>query len=254
MASERFSRLRRVYGIALSCMIVVAGLCLAVACVGIYLSGDEPYSREAVAAAFHPISIPVYLCLVMAVGGFVLQIVFPAPAAKPAALKQPAVIRKRLLERVDPDGCGDALRAQILSEQRRRKKQNRICAFVLVVCALTFLIYALDGSHFLSSDINRSMIRAMAVLLPCLGIGLANCIVTVYAGRSSLLREIELLKQCPKKDAPQTGVNKSDPGKKMRLALLLAAAALTVFGFCSGGTADVLTKAVNICTECIGLG
>ena len=121
MDSERISRLRRIYGIALSCMIVVAGLCLVVACVGIYLSGDEPYSREAVAAAFHPISIPVYLCLVMAVGGFVLQIVFPAPAAKPAALKQPAVIRKRLLERVDPDGCGDALRAQILSEQRRRK-------------------------------------------------------------------------------------------------------------------------------------
>ena len=73
MASERISRLRRVYGIALSCMIVVAGLCLAVACVGIYLSGDEPYSREAVAAAFHPISIPVYLCLVMAVGGFVIS-------------------------------------------------------------------------------------------------------------------------------------------------------------------------------------
>ena len=39
-----------------------------------------------------------------------------------------------------------------------------------------------------------------------------------------------------------------------RLALLAAAVCLLVWGFVTGGAADVLTKAINICTECIGLG
>jgi len=40
----------------------------------------------------------------------------------------------------------------------------------------------------------------------------------------------------------------------LRLTLLAAGALLLLAGLLSGGTADVLTKAVNICSECIGLG
>ncbi|MBQ8580085.1 MAG: thioredoxin [Oscillospiraceae bacterium] len=29
---------------------------------------------------------------------------------------------------------------------------------------------------------------------------------------------------------------------------------MIAYGAAAGGTADVLTKAVNICTECVGLG
>ena len=65
MTGERKQKLLQVYRIALSCVIVLAGICLMVACISIYRSGDEPFSREAVAAAFAPISIPVYLCLAM---------------------------------------------------------------------------------------------------------------------------------------------------------------------------------------------
>ena len=39
-----------------------------------------------------------------------------------------------------------------------------------------------------------------------------------------------------------------------RLAILFVAVFCFVYGFITGGTADVLTKAINICTECIGLG
>lgn len=42
--------------------------------------------------------------------------------------------------------------------------------------------------------------------------------------------------------------------RTLRLTLLAIAAALIVFGAFNGGARDVLVKAVNICTECIGLG
>lgn len=42
--------------------------------------------------------------------------------------------------------------------------------------------------------------------------------------------------------------------KKLRWGVLILALALTVLGFISGGFQDVLTKAINLCSECIGLG
>ncbi len=40
----------------------------------------------------------------------------------------------------------------------------------------------------------------------------------------------------------------------LRWALLVAALALIAAGIANGGLRDVLYKAKNICTECIGLG
>ena len=254
MTGEHTKKLRRIYGIALSCAIILAGICLMVACVGIYLSGDAPFSRQSVADAFSPIAIPVYLCLILVIAGFVLNLIFPQTAAKVTAIKQPAVTLKRLHARADFNSCSSELKAGILEQQKRRRNISRICALVLCICALIFLVYALDGRHFHSSEINRSMISAMTVLLPCLAVSFAVCVYTVRVHRKSILQEIELLKQCPKAAQVQEQPVKSTSLNACRYALLIAALVLAIFGFCTGGTADVLTKAVNICTECIGLG
>lgn len=42
--------------------------------------------------------------------------------------------------------------------------------------------------------------------------------------------------------------------KAVRRAVFLLAAALIITGILNGGMRDVLIKAINICTECIGLG
>lgn len=254
MNSERTQKLRRIYGILLSCVIILAGICLMVACVGIYRSGDEPFSREAVAAAFSPISIPVYLCLAMVLAGFVLKALLPHPAEKAAAIKQLGVMRNRLLARADLETCDGAVKAAILAEQKRRNKQNITCAAILGACASVFLLYALDSSHFHPSKINASMVSAMWVLVPCVAVAFAACLLTVSIRNKSLQQEIALLKQCPKLPDAKSEAVKPDATKKVRYVILAAAIALAIFGFCTGGTADVLTKAVNICTECIGLG
>lgn len=54
------------------------------------------------------------------------------------------------------------------------------------------------------------------------------------------------------------GMNKSKESTKIlfyvRLIVIAAAAFLVVAGVCTGGMSDVLAKAINICTECVGLG
>ena len=48
--------------------------------------------------------------------------------------------------------------------------------------------------------------------------------------------------------------NSGTPVRAWRIALAAAAVAFIVLGVMNGGLWDVLVKAVNICTECIGLG
>ena len=40
----------------------------------------------------------------------------------------------------------------------------------------------------------------------------------------------------------------------LRIVLIAAAIALIILGICNGSANDVFVKAINICTECIGLG
>ena len=73
-------------------------------------------------------------------------------------------------------------------------------------------------------------------------------------------QEIELLKQLPNADNAMSvqhgdATDKSERQVKLfRTAFLCVGLFLLIYGFISGGTVDVLTKAINICTECIGLG
>lgn len=57
-----------------------------------------------------------------------------------------------------------------------------------------------------------------------------------------------------KVDDTQTPATTDNETKITRLVILGVAIAVLILGFAIGGYADVLTKAVNICTECIGLG
>lgn len=98
----------------------------------------------------------------------------------------------------------------------------------------------------------EKMVGAMAV--PCL-----VTILAAYQIRKSLTREIDLMRQIsaqfPKKaEKVEPKVCCKKPVSLARVAILVIAVLLVVLGACNEGTADILTKAVNICTECVGLG
>ena len=255
MTKESINRLRRIYGIALSAVIVIAGICLMAACYGIYRSGDDPFSRESVAAAFSKITIPVYLCLVLVIGGFILALIFPNEAKKPAPKRQTALILRRLQDKTDLSDCDEALQKAVLAQRGGRKRNRIITSVLLAAGSVIFLIYALNLSHFTMDDINGSMIKAMSLLLPCMAVPFAYAVFTVYSSKKSMETEIALLKEAhaPVRKA-EVPTAKPDRLYVLRYAVLAAGVVLLIYGYVTGGTADVLTKAINICTECVGLG
>ncbi len=141
MIKQHSEQIRKWLGILTSASIVVSGACLMFSCYRLYQA--DQFSREAVAAAFSQICIPVYICLALVVMGFLAECFLPQPPKK-APRKRPAA----------------------------------------------------------KAETAPAPLRLLSV----------------------------------------------------KTALLCLAIILLLFGFFTGGTMDVLTKAVNICTECVGLG
>lgn len=260
MSSKTCKRIHLIYSAVLSILLTFAGICLIVACVGIYRSGDKPFSPEAVSAAFSGIAVPVYLCVALIVGGFVLEGFLPIGRKKTALQKQHKAILDRLYQKADMRYAPPHIQAEIKTMQNRRKLFKGITLGLLVLGSVIFLIYGLNPANFHQSEINGSMVKAMGIFLPCLAIPFGYGLFTAYYERATVIKETELVKQVivgGAKAQPQAAEPKKDFGKVLlavRCCLLVVGIGILVYGFISGGTQDVMTKAINICTECVGLG
>ena len=255
MTNKTAKWIRLIYGCVLSVSLVIAGLCLMAVCVEIYRSGDQPFSSQAVALGFSQIALPVYLSIALILGGFILHWVLPVESAKKAADKQYPMMLKRMKDRYDLSKAEPELQAAIRDEENFRKRCWLIFAVVFAIGSVIFLVYGLNPANFHQTQINGSMISAMYVLLPCMAVPFALAVFSSYFSRRSMKKELELVKKaiqvCPKNEIAKS---KSSSLMIPRLALLGVGLAFLIYGFFAGGTMDVLTKAINICTECVGLG
>lgn len=256
MTNQRTNLIRRLYGILLSIVLVVAGLCLMVACYSIYTTGDGTFSREIVAAQFTNIAVPVYLCLAMVVIGFILDIFLPGAKPKEALEKNYDLILQRLHGKTDLSQCDDGLRTAVIREQKARKCHKIVSILLLIIGSILFLTYGLNGNNFHQREITPSLIDAIVLLIPCMAVPFGYAVFSAYYSRASILREIDLLKQAGanRSPVPVAEAKSCKAAAIARWALLVVAVAILVYGYFAGGTADVLTKAINICTECVGLG
>ena len=257
MSNKTIGMIRRVYGILLTISILIAAVCLMAACLEIYDGGNGTFSREAVAAAFSPIAAPVVLCLALVLLSFPLNLL-PQEAGKRKTVRNNRLILQRLHSKADLGACDAVLRDAVAAQQKCRRLCRSVTLGLLAATFLIFMIYVLTGDRFLLPDITTSMKQAMLVLLPCLAVTFGYGIFAHYRSEKSILAEIDLMKQAVK-EAPAEPEANAELEVKMnvntlRTAITLVAVAVLLFGYFTGGTADVLTKAINICTECIGLG
>ena len=250
-------RIHRIYSILLSIVIIIAGICLIVSCINIYNSGKQPFSRESVANAFSNIAIPIYLCIFMTILGFILDAVIPSKASKMKNIISKDMQLESLQNKKDLSQCNVDVVTSITIERRKRRLHSTARMVVIFISSVMFLIYATNSDNFHQTDINGSMKKAMLVLAPCLIVSFIYSLFTVIINEKSMALEIELLKKVPAKEVSQSDDVCSSCDKKLaviRIAFLLIGIGILIYGFASGGTRDVMTKAVNICTECIGLG
>ena len=245
---------RRVYyGLVIAALVVAAAL-LITQCVAIYRMGNNPFTRESIAAHFAPIALPVYICIALVAVGFALSPLLPA--APDSTPDRDEVTLSRLQNKTNLSACPDELVRDVLRQQQRRRRHRTITLILLAVGAAVFLWYALDMNHYPAKDPNGAVIRAMGVLSPCMGIPFVYGVFTAFFCRRSVKAEIALLRSAPKEaisPAPKA-TPKNDYTLLVQGVVLAVAVGCIVYGLLIGGAVEVLGKALKICTECIGLG
>lgn len=250
---------------AMRAMRVITAVAIAAVCalfiwqaVDIYLTGNAPenftaagvriepvYARADVARRIGAIAPALWALLAIVAADLGLNAACDKKG-RARALKDPEEDVRLLRARVSelPEGCE--------AERRRRRAVRLTAGFVCLVCAAVSGAYLLDPADFSSTDLEAVMGGVLLHTVPWAALALVSIgAAGVLCGRSAE-RELALLKAAPKREDTQTP-------KKRRLApwragLYAAAVALIVLGVLNGGLWDVLVKAINICTECIGLG
>lgn len=245
-------RFQKFCDILISIRVITAALCLMTACGFLFIS-DGGFSRESVLRAFGTIAIPFNLCLVLIGLGLLFGLSRYSNDLGRGIPRQEWLILRRLRKCMDLSCCCAALRGEIAKERRMQRTRNGISAGLTFIIGCILLVYLLSGDRFPRDNSNAAIGEFLGILIPGLIILWGWILVSEGKYTESRRREIALLKSVSSSKT-SAKISRRKHLSTLRFFIFAAAVALFTLGLCTGGAADVLTKAINICTECIGLG
>ncbi len=265
---EKMRTVRLIYGIAFSALTAaVAALFIAQVLI-VYNSGAEQlFTREIVGEKLLEILAPCVLWILAIIGGLVVWNIHPDEEEKLHAEKDSKKTLKSLQSRL-PDTLAEE--SQTLVEQSKKWGMYRLIAWLTyaAVClagVIVCTVYMVNPAHFKADNINGEVTAAVLTVLPWT-IGAYCCALGVFVFENhALQQQLALMKKAVaanaknlKKAVEQTQKTPLFENKKVvfgvRIGLIAVGITLFVIGIFNGGLNDVLVKAINICTECIGLG
>lgn len=261
MSQKNIQRIHLVYGIVLSALLAVTGILLIVSCVSIYQSGPRPFSPDSIAAAFHKISIPVYVTVGAVILGAILRLLLPTESKKMKAVMDKRDLLAKLECRLNGVAVEPATLDSINREVRLRTLLRPLAALLCVAAFVPAVVHVIKPESFTMATYNQDVINAFLWLLPGILVMIGAFTAVAYLEDASLQRQITLVKAAMAAAGGTRAATESTSAPRrghavlvVRLSLLAVGIAFVILGIFNGGMADVLSKAVNICTECIGLG
>lgn len=265
---NKMEKIRKIYAIVLSVFIVAMGIALICVAADIYYSGKGTgviYSREIVGARLEQLAIPLLILIAAIIAG----VIFPVCQTKAKRTSEETLLK--LQRRIPANGDGE----EFLSAQQNYRKMNVIklvvWCFALAIAlagSIVTLVYLADAAHFEGSDFAGHMIGLAKVALPCTLIAFAALLAASFTNGYCSKKQTDSIKTMIKCGSREIALPKElalyDSVAKVashditlwviRGAVFVIAVAFIIAGIFNGGARDVLIKAINICTECIGLG
>lgn len=270
MSEQAKRRLHLIYSCVLGALLLTVGILFIVSCIGIYNSGDRPFTRESVSAAFSKIAVPVYITLLGAVGGIIIKIFLPLnPKKKNKAIT--SLTLKRLEERYPISECSPRL-ARIIKGERLTRRLTVAGGVLMLALSLIYpLIYIFTPNRFPADNANGEIADAVIMILIYLIPLTIYLVFAVFLTKNSMNYEIAKIKELKEPGVSKKGAKCTEEKKQpraltfinshkkiifvcLKCLVLILGATFVILGVTNGGMNDVLQKAVRICTECIGLG
>ena len=252
-----------VYGILLSLLLVISGILLMISCYNIYQLGDRPFTPASISEAFSTIQAILYITIGGIAIGALLKVFLPLDEPKFKANISPITTLKRLEDKYDLAAC----EKEDVATYKKAKNIRLICkitaiVFCLILSLPTLIIALLPASY--TMDYNPSVINLCYLIIPSFIVCALIALAYVYSNDILINTQISSLKAL----IAEGKVQKSEKNEctacqrrkeryhitYARIIISVVAIVFIILGIFNGGMADVLSKAINICTECIGLG
>lgn len=270
---ERNAKYRLIYSVFLGVFTIVVGILFLAGAAELYYSGVSElgelhgmYSREAVGARLLELLAPVILWIVAIVLGVVVYALFPV-APKKKGTRDDVKIYARLSRRANAEKDPEAF-AKLRRLEKVRLAVRLFAAAFCLLAAVMCIVYLANTANFTSlAELNSDVLRMVANVLPWVGAALlvliGEAVFEAVFARKMLPKVTPLAGRAPAPSKWETGMEKvsAAAGNKyvllgVRCALFVLAAVFIVLGAlpANGGAYSVFIKAINICTECIGLG
>lgn len=261
MKTINSKRLWQIYSLFLMFFTIIMGILFIVEISNIYYTGLEStatmYSKEIINQHLHKLIIPIVFYILSIIGGVVLSIIYKVNVDKtvPSVQTSCDVLFANLhdLAKQDPQ-----------YEGVKRERKSRLIAKVLLIvaCAIAAticLVYLLQIDNFhKNGDLLEQAKNMIRFILPWFFVTvLLFFFITIYF-TFSYFREKKYLKKLlilyRKKGIEVTQEKSEKVIRIIQYSLLLISICFIVIGVLQGDTKEVLIKASNLCTECIGLG
>lgn len=230
-------------------------------CIDLYMDGNTPqnldanglhltsiYSTESVSERLHDLAAPLmgYLLLVVVTGSLNLSASSKLPESVPAISPENRLRLMKARSAVLPEAA--------YREERKRNRIKGAAILSLLACALVCLRYLLNEDHFHSWDLEVVIGNMLLFILPWVIAAFLIAIAASLLCKRSVIREMDFMKCSAEQRKPAVPTEKGSHVNMIRGILLVLSVTFIVLGVMNGGLYDVLVKAINICTECIGLG
>lgn len=261
--------IRRIYFIFTGVFVIAMGITFICVAADIYYTGDgvnAAFIREVVAERLLQLAIPFIVLIGVIAVGFLFPVFdhIVKPNNTPRSLR---ILEKKWL-------ALDQRKESCMPEKNYLKWTNakRIVlvaeSVVMFSSAVAVLCYLFNTAHFLGQNVTSEVLMMVKHVLPWIISSFTVIIFTscfnAFADLKRLRELKNLVSSCgaAEHEKEQTHtvhkVNKSFENDKfvwiLRVIILILAILFIVFGTLNGGARDVMIKAINICTECIGLG
>ena len=251
------SNFGRIIALTTTVCVILLGIMFITCCAHLYFTGgDQPYSRERAGKYLLVLAIPSFITLASVVAGIVYNIKTGENDVGKTDRTHSEMLHS-FASRYEFDSFPENVQAAVLKERSKRKIIKLVAYCVSAVLALVAVIYLTFVAQYTIENLNGDVILALAVALPLTVLSVAIHIPVAYMVEKSSAKELDILKESIKiNGAPKLAEKKreTDATNIAKYVILGVAVLLIVLGIFNGGMADVLNKAVKICTECIGLG
>lgn len=265
---EKSEKFRLIYSIFLGVFTVAVGIAIICVAADIYYSGkgaDIIYSREIVGDRLLKLAIPI----IFLIAAIIFGAIFPLYQVK--AKRQPEDTLKKLRNKIPQSGEGQfsAARAAYKKATIVKLVAWLVALAVALTAAIVTLVYLVNTANFAGEEITEEIFAMVRNILPWLAASLGAAVAATVVCGVFANKQVAAAKTMIKTGDKSTCVQKQEPKFisfikalvdkpafvwAVRGALFVIAVVFIVLGIVNGGAKDVLIKAINICTECIGLG